>query len=198
MPAIVIKANEFHVDSKTPCRLVFVIPLELPSLLDSSVPPPPYYPPNKNITEWTLRDATMTALRPAVVGALYTVLGPDAAVSEMVPRDNRDWHKADGFASSVVTDKSKFDPESGDWTDRDGNMDSGAKAYLEYPNNEIAIIDVYKIRIDQGIKDNKINVPVVELKAMPVLSEGKVAFVARKYGDIEQEWFNRSIWQIEW
>lgn len=116
----------------------------------------------------------------------------------MVPRDNRDWHKADGFASSVVTDKSKFDPESGDWTDRDGNMDFGAKAYLEYPNNEIAIIDVYKIRIDQGIKDNKINVPVVELKAMPVLSEGKVAFVARKYGDIEQEWFNRSIWQIEW
>jgi hypothetical protein len=114
MPAVVIKANDFHVDSKTPCRLVIVIPLELPSLLDPSVPPPPYHPPDNNISRWALRDPTMTALRPAVIGALYTVLGPDAAISEMVPRDNRDWIQADTFVSRLVTDKSKFDPESGD------------------------------------------------------------------------------------
>jgi hypothetical protein len=39
---------------------------------------------------------------------------------------------------------------------------------------------------------------VVELKAMPVLHNGKVAFVARKYGDVEQEYFNHNIWLHEW
>lgn len=196
MPAIVIKANKFHVDSKTPCRLVFVIPLELPSLLDSSVPPPPYHPPN-NIDRWALHDATMTALRPAVFGGLYTALGPDAAISEMVPPNNRDWIPKNDFVSRLVNDRSKFDPESGDWTDQYGNMGSGATAYLEY-GNEIAIIEAYEIRVDQGITDNKINVPVVELKAMPVLHDGKVAFVARKYEDAEQERYNHNIWLHEW
>jgi hypothetical protein len=197
MPTIVIKANEFHVDSKTPCRLVFVIPLELPSLLDSSIPPPPYYPPDNNITQWSLCDSTMTALRPVVVGALYTVLGPDAAISDIVPAENDDWINKDPHVSRLVNDRSKFDPESGDWTDQYGNMGSGAQAYLEYLD-QVAIIEAYKIRVDQGIIDNKINVLVVELKAMPVLHDGKVAFVARKYEDAEQEHYNHCIWQEEW
>ena len=140
----------------------------------------------------------MTALRPAVVGALYTVLGPAAALSKMVPRDNRDWIQGEEFVASVVTDGSKFDPESGDWTDQYGNMGSSAKAYREYGSDRIEIIEAYKIRVDQGIKDNRINVLVVELKAMPVLSDERVAFVARKYRDAEQEHFNHNVWLHEW
>ncbi len=197
-PAIVIKADEFHVDSKTPCRLVFVIPIELPPLLDPSIPPPPYYPPN-SVDRWALRDSTMTALRPVVFVALYALLGPDAAVSEMVPRDNRDWVQRDEFVSTLITDRSKFDPKSGDWMDQSGNMRSGAKAYIDYGERiGIAIIEAYQIRVDQGIKDNKTNPLVVEVKAMPVLSDGKVAFVARKYRVIEQECFNQNIWLHEW
>ncbi len=198
MPAIVIKANEFHVDTKIPCRLVFVIPLELPSLLDPSVPPPPYHPPN-NIDRWALRDPTMTALRPVVIGALYTVLGPDAAVSEMVLSNNHDWIQGEEFESTMFTDRSKFDPESGDWTDQYGRTGFGAKAYIDYGERYgVAIIEGYRIRVDQGIEDNKKNVPVVEMKAMPVLTDGKVAFVARRYGDIEEEGFNHRFWQEEW
>lgn len=74
----------------------------------------------------------MTALRPVVVGALYALLGPDAAASEMVPRGNLDWLQRDEYVSRLVTDRSKFDPESGDWTDQYGDVGSGAKAYIDY------------------------------------------------------------------
>lgn len=33
---------------------------------------------------------------------------------------------------------------------------------------------------------------------MPVLQDGKVAFVARKYGAAEQERLNHDIWLHEW
>lgn len=198
-PAIVLKANEFHVDSQTPCRLVFVIPLELPPLLDSSIPPPPYHPPSNTVERWALRDPTLTALRPVVVGALYALLGTEAAVSEMIPRDNRDWRQRDEYVSRLVTDKYKFDPESGDWTDQYGHMGSGAKAYIDYGERHgISVIEAYQIRVDQGIKDNKTNPLVVEVKAMPVLHDGKVAFVARQYGAAEQERLNHDIWLHEW
>lgn len=84
VPVIVVKANEFHFDTQIPCRLSFIIPLELPPLLDPSIPPPPYQPPQNSVGSRVLYDLTRTVLRPVVSGALLALLGSDAAVSEMV------------------------------------------------------------------------------------------------------------------
>ncbi|KAK4031960.1 hypothetical protein C8A01DRAFT_41605 [Parachaetomium inaequale] len=198
LPAIVIKANKFHVDTITPCRFNFVIPLELPSILDPSIPPPPYYPPNI-IDRQELRDPTTTALRPAVTGALYQLLGTAAPVSTMVPTNNLDWRQRDEYVSRLVTDRSKFDPVSGHWTDQYGVEGFETKAYIDYGGyGGIEIVEAYQIRVDQNIEDNKSNPMAVEVKAMPVLHEGKVAFVARRFREGEQEAFNQSIWEDEW
>jgi hypothetical protein len=197
LPAIVIKANEFHVDAKIPCRFNFVIPLELPSLLDPSIPPPPYYPPN-TVDRQELRDPTMTALRPAVTGALYQLLGTAAPVSTMIPANNQDWRQRDEYVTRLVTDRSKFDPVSGHWTDQYGVEGFETKAYIDNYRFGFAIIEAYQIRVDQNIEDNKSNPMAVEVKAMSVLHEGKVAFVARRFREAEQESFNHRIWQEEW
>ena len=198
VPVIVVKANESHVDSQTPCRLKFIIPLELPPLLDPSIPPPPYHPPENSVGSRVLYDLTRTVLRPVVIGALFALLGSDAAVSEMVPRQNSDWRQRAEYVSRAVTQRSDFDLESGNWTDQYGLKGFDAKAYFDCGDKGFIIVEAYQIRVDQGIKDNKTNPLVVEVKAMPVLTEGKVAFLARKYEDGEQEFFNNAIWQHEW
>jgi hypothetical protein len=198
LPALVIKANDFYVDSKTPCRLIFVIPLELPPLLDPSISPPPYYPPNDRVDRPALRDSVMTALRPAVIGALYELLGTDASVSAMIPRKNSDWRQRKEYVSKGVADRSKFDPTTGYWMDQYGVEGFEIQAYIDYGDYGIGIIQGYQIRVDQAIEDNKSNPLVIEVKAMPVLHEGRVAFVARKYRESEQEVFNHSVWLHEW
>lgn len=102
VPVIVVKANEFHFDTQIPCRLSFIIPLELPPLLDPSIPPPPYQPPQNSVGSRVLYDLTRTVLRPVVSGALLALLGSDAAVSEMVPRQRNDWRQRDELVSRVV------------------------------------------------------------------------------------------------
>jgi hypothetical protein len=198
LPTVVIKANDFHVDAKAPCRLMFVIPLELPPLLDPSIPPPPYYPPDNTIDRPALRDSVMTALRPAVIGALYELLGPEAAVASMIPRENGDWRQKEEYVSRGIADRSKFELETGYWMDQYGVEGYEIQAYIDYGMCGIGVIEGYKIRVDQNIEDNKSNPLIVEVKAMPVLHQGKVAFVARKYRHAEQEALNHSIWQEEW
>ena len=194
---IIVRANEFHADTQTPCRLIFVIPVELPPLLNPSIPPPPYNPLNP-VDHPVLYDLTRTALRPVVIGAVFALLGPDAAVSKMVPRHNRDWRQPHQFVSRVVTDRSKFNLESGHWTDQYGVEGFDPKAYIDLGDHGFSIVEAYQIRADQGIKDNKTNPLILEVKAMPVLTEGKVAFLVRKYEDWEQKHFNHNVWLEEW
>lgn len=42
-------------------------------------------------------------------------MGPDEAVLEMVPRDNRDWQQKEQFVSGRATDRSKFDVPVRSW-----------------------------------------------------------------------------------
>jgi hypothetical protein len=79
-PATLPASNGFHVDATTPCRFILLIPLDLPPLLDPSIPPPPYLVAGA-VDQPRIRDAVRTALRPAVVGALHELLGTGAPVS---------------------------------------------------------------------------------------------------------------------
>lgn len=191
---VVIKSNDFHVDATTPCRFIFLIPLDLPPLLDPSIPPPPYLAPWAT-EEPRMHAAVQTALRPAVAGALYELLGPEAPVSTLMPPKNCPWSNRDPYESRKLAKGFDFDPATGYWVDQYGNEGRGAPAWLKF-GEVISIIEAYRSRINQCIVDNESNPLVVELKAMPVLhKEHTVAWVARKYSEWEQKEFNHAVWQ---
>jgi hypothetical protein len=116
-----------------------------------------------------------------VIGALYELLGAEASVSSMIPRDNGDWRQKEEYVSRGITGRSKFEPETGYWMDQYGVEGYEIQAYIDYGVCGIGVIEGYKIRVDHNIEDNKSNPLIVEAKAMPVLHQCKVAFVARKY-----------------
>jgi hypothetical protein len=80
-----------------------------------------------------------------------------------------------------VTDRSKFDLVHGHWTDQYGVEGYETEAYIDYYSHGFAIIEAYQIRVDQNIEDDESNPMAVEVKDMPVLHEGKVAFPAQRF-----------------
>jgi hypothetical protein len=194
LPTVVIKGNEFHIDAATPCRFIFLIPLDLPPLLDPSIPPPPYLVAGA-VDQPRMRDAVGTALRPAVVGALHELLGTEAPVSAMIPRENADWGQREPYDSRILAKGFEFDAAAGFWVDQYGNKGGEAPAWSKF-GEFTEVIEAYKFRVNQCIVDSESNPLVVELRAMPVLhGKGAVAWVVKKYSEWEQREFNHAVWR---
>lgn len=83
-------------------------------------------------------------------------------------RKNIDWYQQDEYVYRLVTDRSKFDHETGHWVDQYGKEGYDPQAYIDdgKPGGNIVIGGTYQIRVDHGIEDNKSNPLVVERKAM--------------------------------
>ncbi|KAJ4306803.1 hypothetical protein N0V88_000170 [Collariella sp. IMI 366227] len=103
LPTTVLRVNDFHVDAKRPCRFVFLIPLKLPPLLDPSIPPPPYRE-SSFLNTPRMWNPFLLALRPAIAGVLYNLLGTEAPVSAMIPHENRHGQQREESSSETVQD----------------------------------------------------------------------------------------------
>ena len=195
-PIMVAKYSDLsRITATTPCRYKFVFPLQLPPLIDSSMAPPPYYPPNLVTNHM---DKAKRILRPVIASALLAVLGPDAPVDgKLLPPVKRNAFPGtwlhDTVLCNMIDDPDKFHLDTGKWTDQCGHEGEVIDAYQDFGEEGIAVFYAYEFRVDMCIGEKDVNPPVVFFEAMPELRNGRVAIVAEECDDGEREHINMGI-----
>lgn len=195
-PIMVAKYTDLSsITSTTPCRYKFVFPLQLPPLIDPSMSPPPYYPPNLVSNHM---DKAKRVLRPVIASALLAVLGPDAPVdSSLIPPVKKKAFPGtwlhDTALCHMIDDPDKFHLDTGRWTDQCGHDGEVIDAYQDFGEEGIAVFYAYEFRVDLCIGEGDVNPPVVFFEAMPELRNGRVAIVAEECDAGEREHINMRI-----
>lgn len=189
---------DFMVTSATQCVFEVIIPLEIPRLIDTSLPAPPYigidatYNGLQILVRPTMR-AIMSGLLRELMGSGYPVcslLGsdPDGNISQ----SNR---VSEGWDAKFLLDKADFDLKAGTWKDQFGEEGHGTiDAYVEEPDGWVSLFFGFQYLLVQGtIPEGDENPRVIQFRAEPALSDGKVVFHTREYTERGRKGINSTV-----
>lgn len=188
-PVEIIFEDEFSINIHTACRIEFLFPVTLPCLLDPSIPPPPYYPPNNQVdSHWA---PTMAVLRPIMASALYELLGPGAPVADMVGTDAGDnfYERWDG---KVILHRANYDLATGYWKDQRGVEGYGIDAYFQEHDGGICVLQSWKFGTQYRVAHDS-NPLFLKFKAEENLEDGMVVFHGSKYPEHMRRYKNAFI-----
>ncbi len=169
--------QDLAVDTEKPYRFEFIIPITLPWLLDPSIPPPPYYPPDNEIV--IHRKATNPILQALITSVTQEVLGPDTVISFL----SEQW---DG---NVIPRNGVFDIATGHWKDQYGKEGYTINAYLQF-GEDVNIISGFRFIVQYSTGDDDQNPPIVQFRASSELQDGKVLFHAEQYSERMKTYMN--------
>lgn len=195
-PIMVAKRSDLsRITSTTPCRYKFIFPLQLPPLIDPSMSPPPYYPPNLVSNHM---DKAKRILRPVIASALLAILGPDAPVDgSLIPPVMKKAFPGtwlhDTTLYNLIDDSDKFHLDTETWTDQCGHDGDVIDAYQDFGEAGIAVFYAYEFRVDMCIGEKDVNPPVVFFEAEPELQYERVAIIVTECGDRQREYINMRI-----
>lgn len=185
----------FDVSPDTQCIFQIFVPLGLPRLLNSSLPPPPYYG-DRPLTEY--RIAARPIVRAILSGLLYEMLGHEqhSQVSSIMRSEDdislnpKLWRGWDG---KITKNKNDFDLATGWWKDQYGEEGHGIDAYLEYSHDpdHVEIIKWFEFLVLHGEKpEGDQEHRVIQFEAKDELDDGKVLFRAREYSEARRVYVN--------
>lgn len=190
---------DFMVTPVSQCVFEVIIPLGIPRLIDTSLPAPPYigmdatYNSLQILVRPTMR-AIMSGLLREFMGSGYpvcSILGsdPDGNISQ----SNRlkEW-----FDSKFILSMADLDLKAGTWKDQFGEEGHGPiDAYVEEPDGQVELILGFNYLLVQGssIPGGDEDPRVIQFRAEPTLSDGKVIFHAREYTERGRQGINDTV-----
>lgn len=189
---------DFMVTPATQCVFEVIIPLEIPRLIDTSLPAPPYI--GDDATYNGMQILVRPTMRAIISGLLRELLGSDYPVCSLLGSDpdgdiSQSNRIGEWWDTKFILSKADLDLKAGTWKDQFGEEGHGTiDAYVEHPDGQISLMFGLKYLLVQGsIPGGDENPRVIQFRAEPALSDGKVIFHAREYTDRGREGINNTV-----
>lgn len=108
---------------------------------------------------------------------------------------NQSSRLAEWWDTKVILSKADLDLKAGTWKDQFGEEGHGPiDAYVEHPDGHVGLMFGFKYLLVQGsIPEGDENPRVIQFRAEPTLSDGKVIFHAREYTERGREGINNTV-----
>jgi hypothetical protein len=187
-PVLLVRMNSFDVDFSTPCRFIFTIPLELPSLIDPRIPPPACFPDDVRFNALRTHSYFSLAVDTIMKDSLQILLGSEALIEPQQLSEDNEPGRSDDPAMSLSSKET--DQDTHKKTPPPLATGCDAPSFSGPRRREFPLINAFQYEIDHNISDPTLNPLVLDLSAASVLNGDMVVLTIsrrRGTGTVEQE-----------
>lgn len=207
---VIPQCPDFEVDPGSQCVFEVIIPLDLPRIIDPSIPPPPYHGEDElfNRLQPRVRPVTTSIL----AGLLTAFMGNDYPIHSVLGFDpsNDDFDIVQGrdllekFEGEGLWSMSDLiigpDLRDGRWKDQFGIEGQGrVDAFYEHFDGFVTLVHAFKYTLILGpfeFVEEQLqldNPRMIQFTAGDQLEDGKVVFVAKEYTEKARFWHHKEL-----